>query len=220
MKITSASLTASNIVSEAPHAVNSVNKEQEPAPVNPAVQPPAFKKGEADLTLLDAEEMLPPEYIAMIRATDYSFAANLRSALYRRERGDRILSLRECDIACRSSLIKELHTGTVIDFALMDLGWFLCEGIVGLDHNPWELRSRYNKGIIFVASTEDERLKIKANAVLASILKALDEMHHLPAREDEIKNGFHVDLLRPEWMEANKYFAIHTQRRKLFTPEG
>jgi len=216
MKITSSMLTANQ-----PHDVeiNSVNTSKEINPSNQnIIQPPAFNKDEADLSLLDPEEILPKKFILMIKNTGYSFAANLRSALYRRERGDRILSLRECDIACRSSLVKELHQGTAFDFALMDLGWFLCEGIVGLDHNPWELRKRYNRGLEFMSSTDDSVLLSKARKVMQSILDALDSLHHLAATESEINTGFHPNLLRPEWMEASKYFEIHTQRRKLFTP--
>lgn len=135
---------------------------------------------------------------------DFIIVDTLKEAMLEcRNKNIKALSLREADIATRSRCLD--NNGVL--FSLMN-GCLLSEGIPGNAESGYELRRRYNRGKEWFSKNRTASIENieKANGILADIVLKLNSLGLLLWPEE--KSGFHVDLLRPEYMSEYQYIQI------------
>lgn len=133
-------------------------------------------------------------------------AINLEQALKTRAAGGFAITLREADMAARLQL--------PLDSKFFRAGLrkaALVEGITGEADNVYALRALYNRGVEFKYIKKlydqcDEARKAKADQVMQETLDKLIATGLDPWPE-ELRNGFHTDLCKPEYMDWQQYEA-------------
>jgi hypothetical protein len=134
-----------------------------------------------------------------IKITDFA-----NNSVQLRENGVFAMSIREIDIAARSDLLKNKF---FIDILMS--GNILTEGIPSDELNGWNLRFRYNRGINWFKENKEmisksKEIEAKGIEILKRITLELNKLK-LFLWEEEKVNGFHEELLHPEWIESNSY---------------
>lgn len=151
------------------------------------------------------------------QAQGFTVVPTLLEAMQDRVIGAKKISLREADIAARQKL--DLKKPLILA-ALQD--GLIVEGIVGLEGNVYELRARYNRGVIFkkqfYAQAPESQQK-QALDLMKLLLHQLAEQG-VPAWEEEIREGFHESLCRPEYMTQAEYDREKVRYKKLLQTSG
>lgn len=151
------------------------------------------------------------EYITSL---NFRIVATLQDALKARHVGQKVVTLREADIASRSRL--DLNKPIIWDsLCLMDS--FLCEGTPGDPESPWELRAAYNRGLEW-KKTEFKKVseaRQKAGTDRLEYLKTALAKCELPLWPEELERGFHMDLLKPEWQTWGQYQEERKRQRRV-----
>jgi hypothetical protein len=182
-------------------------QEEKVEPLEPEVP---YKKEEVTPYLSD------PSYLAMPRITEfaasrgYSIVSSIKDALIARQAKKKCLSIREADTAARGELqIDSQRVWDVIStFSNNETGVLLLEDVAGAHDSVFELRAYYNRGIVFFSSGKSktktpEELQ-RATAEMDKILDMLD-WAGVPAWPEEVKNGFPVELCKPDFMTWSQY---------------
>lgn len=149
------------------------------------------------------------EYLNTI-ARDYALCHHLKQALSLRSKGQRVLTVREADIAARCKL--RLYEGSALDVSLINpsFTFFLTEGVVGDKNNGWELRRSYNAGLKWFKNVNSGKLKMIEGKILQA-RNRIDEIKSLLSAQglnfwlDEVDGGFKDEFLRPEYMTFEQY---------------
>lgn len=149
----------------------------------------------------------------------FSIASHLQEALQQRARGEKVLTLREADIAARG----KVNLGSSLVLAGLSDGLnFLVEGIVGVPDNPFELRYRYNRGIDYKRTKYAEDTPARQEAarkIMKHLIYQLTQAD-LPPWPTEITEGFPGSFCYPEFMTKEQYGVARTRVRKLVQTSG
>lgn len=147
---------------------------------------------------------------------NWQIADDLKSAMIKRNSGGKYLSWREADIAARQEI--DLNN----KFFIVGLsGGFLHEDIPQLKESIYLLRAAYNRGLVWVKTKRDqetlEKQKI-GNEYLLSVYNKINDSG-LKFWEEEKKQGFHQELLKPEYMTQNDFLIASRHGYYHMSPE-
>lgn len=181
-------------------------------PTSPT-EPPYLKKNE--YTKAETPSPLQNKGVALYgkayaEGKGWIVCASCFEAIERRSKGQRYLSYREADIAARNKL---LDNEMVVSGLMSPMEFFICEDLAGLKDAAYELRAIFNRGIEYKRTkyaTQTAAQKAKCDDYMKSIVDKLSKIG-LPPWPEELKDGFHSTLCRPEYMTDEQYKAKVTQ---------
>lgn len=132
----------------------------------------------------------------------WSIEVDLKTVMLKRNSGAKVLTWREADIAAR----KQLNLNNQFFIAGL-VGAFLHEDNPYVKESIYILRATYNRGIEWVRNKRDleppEKQKT-GNDYLRGIYDKI-QLSGLKLWDEEKKNGFHQELLKPEYMTQNEF---------------
>jgi len=141
---------------------------------------------------------------------DWIIAEHLKDALEKRLSSIKALSMREFDTCARN----DIDLNGIIGNALLSNGYGLAiiEGTAGLKDifgclDPWKLRADFNRGLYWKKNKRDKQSKEKqekGDSVLCEIIEKLKTMG-IKLWDNELNNGIHVELTKPEFMTWDQY---------------
>lgn len=137
-------------------------------------------------------------------------AQHLAEAMAERAGGERILSPREADIVTRGKFT--LDNDFFWKSMEMSQG-YIQEGEINFRLNPWEIRSRYNKGLHWKNTAREKSSaaqKLKGDTILSDLRLTLIA-YKLPPYPAEGSLGFSRELCKPEFLSWEQYDAIRSQ---------
>ena len=178
-------------------------------PTQPSLLPrepntPPYQKGECNIQLVENEEAYLPHGRKYAEKFQVIIATNLVSAINMRNEGKAALTIREADIAARIQIPLD---SAFFHKAMRAIGGMIAEGFPGEPDNPFELRKFYNRGVHFkktAYSSVDRGRQERADKAMQEVLDKL-EARHLPSWPEEVKHGFAIELLKPEYMTWAQY---------------
>lgn len=153
------------------------------------------------------EEDLKPyvgPIIPYIERYGFKVVRTLEEVLKSRHVGQKVMTLREADIATRAAM--DLHDKALWE-AMNYFDSFLVEGTPGEPDSPWFLRKQYNRGIEFMRTEYTKApptQQARAMDRLTELRIQLAEFK-LPLWPEEIEQGFAIDLLKPEYQTWGQY---------------
>lgn len=132
----------------------------------------------------------------------WSIENDLKSAILKRNSGAKVLTWREADIAARKKI--DLNN----KFFILGLsGSFLYEDTPHLTDSIYMLRATYNRGLDWVKNKRQSETPDKqkiGDDYLRGVYEKI-ELSGLRFWDEEKKNGFHQELLKPEYMTQNEF---------------
>lgn len=165
-----------------------------------------------DSKILKIKEVYSMEIFIYLKGIQYKLAPGLYVAISKRLSGERYLSPRELDVAARIKI--DLSDSSLMDFALMEVGCTIIDGMIGDVPTSWNLRLRYNNGIAWVRRNGNKHKRY------SDAIEKLDELSFhltnkgLPLWKEEKESGFHEELLTPEYMTPEAYHKESKEKIK------
>jgi hypothetical protein len=141
----------------------------------------------------------------LAKLNGFEVTSTLKEAIEKRASGKRVVSPREADILLRANTAKDSIEFIVKAMRFPDS--FITEDDEILSRKVFELRSRYNKGLEWKKSDNENRTqeqREKGSRLLVDILSELYNLS-LPAHQEEMENGFETEFLKPEYLTWTQF---------------
>lgn len=192
---------------------------------------PVYKTDEVTLTQVEAFEIYLPYGKAHAEKHGFNVFGNLAAVMKRRVAGEKVVSLREADIAARCNLDLTIAFPVLVDAGrLLDVGLgddvyasefpILVEDLVGLPDSIYELRRLWNRGTAWNKNERhkhDDLTKQKADKTMGR-LRRIFEQCLLPVWPEEEERGFHPELTKPEFQTFAQYEQSRNRITSLVAP--
>jgi hypothetical protein len=165
---------------------------------------PPYKTGEASINRPEQPEVYLPYGLQHAEKFGVKIVWTLLQALEMRRKKIAVITIREADIAARWQVPLD---SDFMHKALQSIDGMIVEGIPGEKDNPFHLREFYNRGVKFKKEAYHRATKeqqAKADQAMAETLAKLSKIK-LPAWPEEERDGFAMELCKPEFMTWEQY---------------
>ena len=151
--------------------------------------------------------------IEYVKKFGYKVCFGLKIALINRANKEKVVTIREADIANRRQMDFD---NKFLMSCIVDLDGFLSEDNQLLTEGVFHTRVRYNKGLLWrkLHSKDATQEQREVGEQKISVLDKMLEIFGLPLHPEERVSGLHQEMLKPEFLNWEQFNSLYREFMK------